>query len=316
MANEKGKTALVAGGAGFIGSHLCDFLLANGYKVTALDNFVTGQKQNIEHIKSAQFEFVEHDICSPLPFKSGFDLIFNLASPASPMDFDRIPIEILLTASQGQKNCLDHVLKFGGRLLYASTSEIYGDPEVHPQVESYFGNVNTIGPRSCYDEAKRFGESITMAYHRKHKLQTRLVRIFNTHGPRMRLNDGRIIPNFFTQGLRNENLTIFGDGLQTRSFCYVSDLVEGLFAVIQSNDPLPFNLGNTDEKTVLQMAKLIREMTGNQKEIVFHGLPQNDPKKRKPDISRAKKVLGWEPKVSFEEGLKRSFEYFKMRVHD
>ncbi len=305
------KKALVIGGAGFIGSHLCESLLEQDYHVTAVDNFVTGQKQNISHIKSSNFQFLEHDITHPLPFNETFEEIYNLASPASPSDFSTMPIFILKTTALGHMNCLEYAKANGGKVLFASTSEIYGDPSVHPQPESYFGNVNTLGPRACYDEAKRFGEALTLAYRREHKIETRLIRIFNTYGPRMRLDDGRIIPNFFTQGLKNEAITVYGDGNQTRSFCYVNDLVDGIISVMNSDDHMPFNLGDQNEHTVLEMAMIIKELTGNTKEVIFHPLPEDDPKRRRPDTSKAQSTLNWSPKVSLDEGLSRSLKFFK-----
>lgn len=308
------KSALVAGGAGFIGSHFCEFLLSKGYKVTCLDNFITGQKKNIIPISSREFEFVEADICDDLSFLKGpFDEIYNLASPASPIDFERIPIKIMETSAIGHRNLLNLAKKWNSKILFASTSEVYGDPEIHPQKESYFGNVNTVGPRGCYDEAKRFGEALSMSYWREFKTQIRLVRIFNTYGPRMRETDGRIIPNFFTQGLKNESLTVYGEGKQTRSFCYVSDMCEGIFAVMQSNEIRPINVGNPRELTILEMAETVKKLTKNTQPFKFLPLPENDPKMRRPDITRAKEILGWEPKVSLEIGLNETLEYFKQQ---
>lgn len=306
------KKALVAGGAGFIGSHLCEFLIGKGYHVTCVDNFITGQKRNIVEIKSPHFEFIEADITvNTSSFDKPYDEIYNLASPASPIDFDKIPLKILECSSLGHRNLLELARKHNSRILFASTSEVYGDPEVHPQHEAYYGNVNTVGIRGCYDEAKRFGEALSMAYYRQFGVKIRLIRIFNTYGPRMRETDGRIIPNFFMQGLNDESLTIYGDGKQTRSFCYVADMCEGMYALVQSDETRPVNIGNPTELTVLEMAETVRKLTGNTKSFAHRPLPENDPKMRRPDISRAKEVLKWEPKVSLEYGLSKTLEYFK-----
>ncbi len=309
------KKALVAGGAGFIGSHLCEFLLNKGYSVTCVDNFITGQKKNIASINDTNFKFIEADITSKTEaFDGNYDEIYNLASPASPVDFDRIPLKILECSSLGHKNLLELAKKSNARILFASTSEVYGDPEVHPQRETYFGNVNTIGIRGCYDEAKRFGEALSMAYHRQYGVKIRLIRIFNTYGPRMRETDGRIIPNFFMQGLNGESLTIYGEGKQTRSFCYVADMCEGMHALMQSEEIRPVNVGNPTELTVLEMAETVKKLTGNSKPFLFKPLPENDPKMRRPDISRALEVLKWQPRVSLEDGLRSTLEYFKKQL--
>lgn len=307
------KTALVAGGAGFIGSHLCEFLVKKNYKVYAIDNLVTGRRKNIEHlIGNPQFNWIDQDIISPLFMNVKCDEIYNLASPASPIDFDRIPTFILKTAAIGHMNLLEWAKQNKARILYASTSEVYGDPLVHPQVETYFGNVNTLGVRGCYDEAKRYGEALTMSYNRTQNVETRIARIFNTYGSRMRPEDGRVIPNFFTQSLARKPLTIYGDGKQTRSLCYVDDLVEGLFKLMQSNVDTPVNLGNPVETTVLEIAKAVAETCGwNDFKTEHKPLPENDPKQRRPDISKAKKELNWEPKISLSEGFKKAFDYFK-----
>lgn len=302
---------LVAGGAGFIGSHFCEMLVAKGYDVTVIDSLITGQQSNADQLKKIGCKFILGDICDKTLLDGIYDEIYNLASPASPIDFDKIPLKILETASTGHQNLLEVARRCSARILFASTSEVYGDPEIHPQPESYFGNVNTIGPRGCYDEAKRFGEALTMAYHRTYGVQTRIVRIFNTYGPRMRETDGRIIPNFFTQGLANVPITIFGDGKQTRSFCYVTDMCEGLYKLMNSDETRPVNIGNPIELAVLEMAETVKNLTGNAREFEFKPLPENDPKMRRPDISRAKEVLGWEPKVSLEEGLRQTLAYFK-----
>lgn len=308
-------TALVTGGAGFLGSHLCDKLLARGFEVVAMDNLVTGDRRNIEHLAdNSAFRFVEHDITEPIPWDGPLDRIFNMASPASPIDYLQIPLETLEVGSTGTRNCLELAKNTGARFLQASTSECYGDPQVHPQVEEYWGNVNPIGPRSCYDEAKRYGEAITMAYHRAHGVETRIVRIFNTYGPRMRLNDGRVVPALMRGALRGEALSIFGDGSQTRSFCYVDDLLEGIQRLMESEEVLPTNIGNPDEKSILQFAEAVNEVVGSQHPIEFGPLPENDPKVRKPDISKAKRVLDWEPTISLAEGLKMSLDYFRERV--
>jgi len=308
------KTALVAGGAGFVGSHLAELLLNHKYHVTVVDCLVTGQQRNLESFrKNSHFEFVEADISKPLPEAitgRRFDEIYNLASPASPIDFDRLPVFILMTAAIGHRQLLDLGRKWKVPVLFASSSEVYGDAEVHPQVETYFGNVNTTGHRSCYDEAKRFGEALSAAYAREFGVETRIARIFNTYGARMRADDGRIIPNFFTQALQGQPLTVYGDGKQTRSFCYVTDLVKGIYALMQSQESRPVNLGNPIERTVLEMAETINALTGNKAGLVYRPLPENDPKQRRPNISRATNGFGWKPEVSLEEGLAKSHSYF------
>lgn len=308
------KRVLVAGGAGFIGSHLCDLLLEKGYDVTAVDCMVTGRRKNLEKALAKGLTLIEHDINEPLPESirsQKFDEIYNLASPASPVDFKRLPVFILETAAVGHRRLLDFARETSTRILYASTSEVYGDPDVHPQPETYFGNVNPIGPRSCYDEAKRFGEALTYAYHRLYGVDVRVARIFNTYGPRMRPDDGRIIPNFFIQALQGKPLSVYGEGLQTRSFCHVSDLVEGLYLLMQSDESLPVNLGNPIERTVISIANTINALVGKNAPIAHHPFPENDPKQRRPDISKASKKLGWEPKVSLEDGLADCLAYFK-----
>lgn len=306
------KRVLITGAAGFLGSHLCDKFLAEGYKVVAMDNLITGDLKNIAHLfKDANFEFYHHDVTTFVHVPGSVDYILHFASPASPIDYLKIPIQTLKVGSLGTHNLLGLAKSKNARILIASTSEVYGDPLVHPQTEEYYGNVNTIGPRGVYDEAKRFQESITMAYHRFHGLETRIARIFNTYGPRMRLNDGRVIPAFIGQALRGEDLTVFGDGLQTRSFCYVSDQVEGLYKLLLSDYELPVNIGNPNEITILDFAKEILKLTDSEQKIVFKPLPKDDPLQRQPDISKAKEILGWEPKVSRTEGMKKTYEYFK-----
>jgi dTDP-glucose 4,6-dehydratase len=304
------RRALVAGAAGFIGSHLCDLLLSKGYAVTGVDNLVTGRMQNLDAALKSGLEFVEHDIIEPLTISGSFDEIYNLASPASPIDFSKMPVFILETASRGHRNLLDLAKKTEARILFASSSEVYGDPEVHPQIESYFGNVNTIGPRSCYDEAKRFGEALSAAYRLSHGVETRVARIFNTYGPRMRPNDGRIIPNFFIQALQEQSLSVYGDGSQTRSFCYVSDQAEGLFKLMNSDESRPVNIGNPIERTVLEVAKAINDLTGNTAPLRYLPLPENDPKLRRPDITRAQTSVGWTPRVELQTGLIECHRYF------
>ena len=306
--------ALVTGGAGFIGSHLCDALLAEGNSVVAVDNFATGRPSNIEHLKNeSRFEFVEQDICRAFDVGK-VDFVFHFASPASPVDYMKLGIETLMVGSEGTKNALEVAKKYRAGYLVASTSECYGDPLVHPQVETYWGNVNPIGPRSVYDEAKRFTEALTMAYHRYEKVNTRIVRIFNTYGPRLQINDGRVISNFMKQALTGAPLTIYGDGSQTRSFCYVSDEVDGILRLSRSEEHLPTNIGNPTEFTIIECAKLVLEVTGSKSEIVSEPLPQDDPKQRKPDITKVKKLLGWEPKIQLREGLEKSMEYFSTVV--
>ena len=305
---------LVSGAAGFVASHLCDRLLSEGHQVIGLDDFSTGREENVEHLQSnSEFEFVEQDVSRPFVISEPVDLVFHMASPASPFDYLNLPIETLLVGSTGTKNLLDIAHSQGAGFLLASTSECYGDPQEHPQAETYWGHVNPVGPRSVYDEAKRFAEALTMAYHRKYGLNTHIARIFNTYGPRMKLNDGRVVPAFLDQALNGKPLTVFGDGSQTRSFCYVSDLVEGLWRLIQSDEHFPVNLGNPREMTILQFAELIQKQMKTHREIEFQPLPQDDPKQRRPDISKAQKVLGWEPRVSLEEGLRHTIEYFRTK---
>jgi dTDP-glucose 4,6-dehydratase len=305
---------LVAGAAGFIGSHLCDALSGEGHHVVAVDNLVTGSLKNLEHLSNTpRFQYLEQDICEP--FDCGaVDYVFNFASPASPVDYMEHGIETLRTGSEGTRNLLELALKHGAKFLQASTSECYGDPLEHPQPETYWGNVNPIGPRSVYDEAKRYAEAVTMAYHRYRKLDSHIVRIFNTYGPRLQVNDGRVISNFLKQALRGEDLTVYGDGSQTRSFCYVSDEVDGILRLSRSSEHLPTNIGNPNEFTMLECAKLVLEVTGSSSGITCQPLPQDDPKQRKPDISKARTLLGWEPKVALREGLQKCLSYFEAEV--
>lgn len=306
------KRILITGGAGFLGSHLCDRFIKEGYHVIAMDNLVTGDLQNIEHLfKLPNFEFYHHDVSKFIHVPGDLHYILHFASPASPIDYLKIPIQTMKVGSLGIHNCLGLARVKNARVLIASTSEVYGDPSVHPQPEDYWGNVNPIGPRGVYDEAKRFQEAMTMAYHRYHGLETRIVRIFNTYGPRMRLNDGRVLPAFIGQALRGEDLTVFGDGSQTRSFCYVDDLVEGIYRLLMSDYAYPVNIGNPAEITIGQFAEEIIKLTGTKQKVVYKPLPQDDPKQRRPDITKAKEVLGWEPQISREEGLRRTYEYFK-----
>jgi len=306
---------LVTGGSGFLGSHLCDRLLAQGDEVMAIDNFLTGDRRNLAHLAGeSRFTLLEQDITIPFAVDGPVDRIYNMASPASPIDYLQIPIETLEVGSKGVRNMLEIALQKGARLLQASTSECYGDPEVHPQVESYWGNVNPIGPRSCYDESKRFAEAMISAYRRVHGLETRMVRIFNTYGPRMRLNDGRVVPALMAEALRNQALTIFGDGSQTRSFCYVDDLLHGIMLLMESDEELPVNIGNPVEMSILEFAKAVNEVVGSEHPIAFGPLPENDPKVRRPDITRARTILGWEPTIDLREGLRRSLRYFQDRV--
>ena len=303
---------MVSGAAGFIGSHLCQRLLEKGYLVTALDSFLTGSASNLEHLaESPDFQLVEQDVCLPVRVEGPVDLVLHFASPASPVDFPAMPIEIVKVGTLGTHNLLGLALAKGARFLLASTSEVYGDPLEHPQRESYHGNVNPIGPRGCYDEGKRCAEAFTMAYHRAHGLETRIVRIFNTYGPRMRLDDGRVIPNYFSQALRGQPLTVYGDGSQTRSLCYVDDLVSGALAVLEGPDPLPFNIGSQDEGTMLELARIVKRVTGSDSVIEFRPLPEDDPRQRRPDTGRAREVLGWTPTTSLEDGLRRTLEYFR-----
>ena len=308
------ETILVTGAAGFLGSHLCDALLAEGHSVIGVDNLCTGNPLNLGHLaRESRFHFTELDITRPFDVGK-VDFIFNFASPASPVDYHRLGVETLLVGSAGTINTLDLARKYGAGYLHASTSECYGDPEVHPQVETYWGNVNPIGPRSVYDEAKRFSEAAVTAYHRYHGVDTHLVRIFNTYGPRLQPNDGRVISNLMMQALRGEDLTIYGDGSQTRSFCYVSDLIQGILLLSRSDHHLPVNIGNPDEWTILECAREVLAVTGSKAEIVFRPLPQDDPTRRRPDITKAKSLLNWEPKISLHQGLQKSLEYFKERA--
>jgi dTDP-glucose 4,6-dehydratase len=306
---------LVTGAAGFLGSHLCDALLAEGNSVIGVDNFSTGNPANLSHLAGERrFSFLDLDICTP--FDTGkVDFIFNFASPASPVDYSRLGVETLMVGSAGTINTLDLARKYGAGYLHASTSECYGDPEVHPQVESYWGHVNPIGPRSVYDEAKRFSEAAVMAYHRYYGVDTHLVRIFNTYSPRLQANDGRVISNLMVQALRGEPLTIYGDGSQTRSFCYVSDLIDGIVLLSRSQEHLPVNIGNPDEWTILECAQEILAVTGSKSEIILKPLPQDDPTRRRPDITKARTLLGWEPKVKLSQGLEKSLEYFRSCIN-
>lgn len=308
------KTVLVSGAVGFLGSHLCEALIADGNHVVGVDNFATGNSANLAELrKTADFQFVEHDICEPLSL-DGISYIFNFASPASPADYARLGPETLKVGSYGTFNLLDLARKSGAKFLQASTSECYGDPEVHPQPETYWGRVNPIGPRSVYDESKRFSEAAVMAYHRYYGVDTRMVRIFNTYGPRLQPTDGRVISNFMMQALRGEELTVFGDGSQTRSFCYVSDLIDGIMRLSKSDEHLPVNIGNPDEWTILECAHEVLSVTGSSSRIRFESLPVDDPTRRKPDITKAKTILEWSPKISLREGLRRSLSYFQKRV--
>ena len=312
MTQTAKKRILITGAAGFLGSHLCDRFIREGYHVVGMDNLITGDLNNIAHLfKLREFDFYHHDVSKFVHVPGKIDYILHFASPASPIDYLKIPIQTLKVGSLGTHNLLGFALAKKARILVASTSEVYGDPLVHPQSEDYWGNVNPIGPRGVYDEAKRFQEAITMAYHTYHKLETRIVRIFNTYGPRMRLNDGRALPAFVGQALRGEDLTVFGDGSQSRSFCYVDDLIEGIFRLLHSDYSQPVNIGNPVEITIKQFAEEIIKLTGTTQKIVYKPLPQDDPKQRQPDITRAKEILGWTPKVSREEGLKITYEYFK-----
>jgi len=306
------KRVLITGAAGFLGSHLCDYFLAKNCEVLAMDNLITGNMKNIEHLMgNADFAFYNHDVSNYVYVPGDLDYIMHFASPASPIDYLKIPIQTLKVGSLGTHNLLGLARVKKARILIASTSEVYGDPLIHPQTEEYYGNVNTIGPRGVYDEAKRFQESITMAYHTFHGVETRIVRIFNTYGPRMRLNDGRVIPAFIGQALRGEDLTIFGDGSQTRSFCYVTDQVEGIFRLLYSDYVYPVNIGNPDEITIKDFADEIIKLTGTNQKVVYHDLPINDPMQRKPDTTKAKEILGWEAKVKRDEGMKLTYAYFK-----
>jgi dTDP-glucose 4,6-dehydratase len=306
------KRILVTGAAGFLGSHLCDRFIAEGYHVIGMDNLITGDLKNIEHLfKLEHFEFYHHDVSKFVHVPGDLDYILHFASPASPIDYLKIPIQTLKVSSLGTHNLLGLAKSKNARILVASTSEVYGDPMVHPQNEDYWGNVNPVGPRGVYDEAKRFQEALTMAYHTYHQVQTRIVRIFNTYGPRMRLNDGRVLPAFIGQAIRGEDLTVFGDGNQTRSFCYVDDLVEGIYRLLMSDYVLPMNIGNPDEITIKEFGEEIIKLTGTTQKLIYKDLPTDDPKQRRPDITKAKEILGWEPKVNRADGLKITYEYFK-----
>jgi dTDP-glucose 4,6-dehydratase len=306
------KRVLITGAAGFLGSHLCDRFIREGYRVVAMDNLITGDLRNIEHLFPLEaFEFYHHDVTKFIHVPGAIDYILHFASPASPIDYLKIPIQTLKVGAMGTHNCLGLAKAKGARMLVASTSEVYGDPLVHPQSEEYWGNVNPVGPRGVYDEAKRYMESITMAYHTFHGVDTRIVRIFNTYGPRMRLNDGRALPAFIGQALRGEDLTVFGDGSQTRSFCYVDDLVEGIYRLLRSDYAYPVNIGNPDEITLKEFAEEVLALTGNAVGLVYRPLPQDDPKQRKPDITKARELLGWTPRVHRSEGLRATYDYFK-----
>ncbi len=308
-----GSTAVVTGGAGFLGSHLCEYLLRRDFRVICLDNLDTGTLENIEQLRSGQFEFRYHNCIDYIDVDEPVDAVFHLASPASPVDYLRLPLQTLKVGSYGTHNALGLAKFKRARFLLASTSEVYGDPELHPQREEYWGNVNPVGPRGVYDEAKRYAEAMTMAYHRQQGVDTHIARIFNTYGPRMRQNDGRAIPNFIHQALNAKPLTVFGDGSQTRSFCYVDDLVDGLYRLAMSDEHMPVNVGNPNEMSLLDLAEKIREVTGTRSEIVFEGLPEDDPKVRQPDITRAREILGWEPTVTLDDGLRRTLESFGFR---
>ena len=306
------KIILITGAAGFLGSHLSDRFIREGYKVIAMDNLITGDMKNIEHLMTNEnFEFKLHDVTKFIEIEGSLDYILHFASPASPIDYLKIPIQTLKVGALGTHNCLGLAKDKKARILVASTSEVYGDPLVHPQTEEYWGNVNPVGPRGVYDEAKRYMESITMAYHTFHQVETRIIRIFNTYGPRMRLNDGRVLPAFIGQALRGEDLTMFGDGSQTRAFCFVNDLVEGIYRLLLSDYTQPMNIGNPDEITIKEFGEEIIKLTGTSQKLISLPLPTDDPKQRKPDITKAKAILGWEPKVSRAEGLKITYEYFK-----
>lgn len=313
----KRERVLITGAAGFLGSHLCDRFIKEGYHVIGMDNLITGDLRNIEHLfQLEQFEFYNHDVSKYVHVPGDIKYILHFASPASPIDYLKIPIQTLKVGSLGTHNLLGLAMAKKARILVASTSEVYGDPTVHPQTEDYWGNVNPVGPRGVYDEAKRFQEAITMAYHTYHGLETRIVRIFNTYGPRMRLNDGRVLPAFMGQALRGEDLTVFGDGSQTRSFCYVDDLVEGIYRLLMSDCADPVNVGNPSEITIAQFAEEIIKLTGTDQKVIYHPLPTDDPKQRQPNITKAKEILGWEPKVDRAEGLKITWDYFKALPKD
>ena len=312
---KKPPTSVVTGAAGFLGSHLADLLIARGHKVIGIDNFVTGSVDNIVHLGgNPNFKFIQQDVTEFIFLEGPVDYVWHFASPASPIDYLELPIQTLKVGSLGTHKALGLAKEKKARFLIASTSEIYGDPLIHPQPEEYWGNVNTIGPRGCYDESKRFAEAITMAYHREHKVATRIVRIFNTYGPRMRINDGRVVPAFVSQAIKNKPVTVFGKGQQTRSFCYVSDLIEGIYRLMMSDYDLPVNIGNPVEMTMVQFAEQIIKATGSKSKVVFKPLPQDDPKQRKPDITKAKKFLQWEPKVKLADGLTDTIAYFRTKV--
>lgn len=305
----------MTGGAGFLGSHLCDRLLDEGHEVVCLDNLITGDTENIAHLmNNRKFSFVKYDVTNYLFVDGKIDYIFHFASPASPIDYLKLPIQTLKVGSLGTHKALGLAKEKGARFFIASTSEVYGDPLIHPQTESYWGNVNPVGPRGVYDEAKRFAEAMTMAYHRYHGMETRIIRIFNTYGERMRLNDGRAIPAFMSQALHHENVTVFGDGSQTRSVCYVSDLIDGIYKLMMSEYDMPMNIGNPEEVTMLELAKEIIQLTGSRSKIIFQDLPEDDPKVRQPDITKAKEILHWEPKVNRRVGLEKTLQYFKVKL--
>ncbi len=313
--SKRQPASVVTGGAGFLGSHLADYLLAKGHHVTAIDNLITGSVNNFAHLAgNPSFRFIQQDVTEFVFLETAVDYVWHFASPASPIDYLELPIQTLKVGSLGTHKALGLAKHKGARFLLASTSEIYGDPLVHPQREDYWGNVNTIGPRGCYDEAKRFAEALVMAYHREHGIATRIVRIFNTYGPRMRLNDGRVVPAFLTQALANKPITVFGDGKQTRSFCYCSDLIEGIYRLMMSDGAEPVNIGNPREMTMLEFAREIIALTGSRSRVVFRPLPQDDPRQRQPDISRARARLGWEPVVSLRDGLEKTIAYFKRNL--
>ena len=309
---KRAKRAIISGAAGFLGSHLCDRLLAEGMEVTGVDNLLTGDLRNIAHLRrNAKFRFLKKDVSKPLEFRQKVDYVIHAASPASPKDYLEHPLQTLDVGSSGTRTMLQIAHRHKARFLMLSTSETYGDPMVHPQVETYWGNVNPVGPRSCYDESKRFAEALTMGWHRARGVNTGIARIFNTYGPRMKLNDGRVVPAFLDQALRGKSITVFGSGTQTRSFCYVSDLVEGLYRLLLSDEPMPTNIGNPHEMTIMQFAEKIRDLIGKKVRIIHKPLPQDDPRQRQPDISKAKRLLKWQPLVPLEEGLRQTIEYFR-----